>query len=83
MAQWLRAVAALPEDLGFELPTGQVTTICNSVPDDLEPLLASMGIMHIYGAQTHKQVKHPYTTNKKKSSADHGGKYLCIPAQRR
>ena len=30
MAQWLRALTALPKDPGFPKPTWQLTTVCNS-----------------------------------------------------
>jgi hypothetical protein len=58
MAQWLRALTALPEDPGFnsQHPHWQLTTICNSSSRGSDTL-----------TQTYMQAKHPCTYAKNKS----------------
>jgi hypothetical protein len=62
MAQWLRALAGLPEELGL-IPstTGWLTTVYNF--SSWESNMASMGTRHISGAQTCTQAKHLYIQN--------------------
>lgn len=60
IAQQLRALAALPEDLGQFLALRQrFTTICELQFQGIQHhLLASLGNEHTHDAQTYTEVKH-------------------------
>ena len=63
VAWWLRALAALPEDLGSISSTHWwLTTTCNnSSTRGFDTLLVSLGIRFIPSTQTNMQTKHPNT----------------------
>jgi hypothetical protein len=83
MAQQLRAVSALPEDLGW-IPsmTWRRTTICTSVPGDLMSSSGLIGTRYAHGAHTYMQA-HPYTLKRTdKPSAMILELKIKIPSQR-
>jgi hypothetical protein len=66
MAHQLKALAAFPEDLVlFLAPTRWLTTICNSVLEDLM-LSGLLRTRHMCDMQTYTQAKHSYIENKEK-----------------
>lgn len=72
MAQELRAVSALPEDLGW---------IYTPVPGNLIPSSGPVGTRYAHGAHTYMQA-HPYTLKTNKPSAVILELKIKIPSQR-
>lgn len=53
MAQWLRALAALPEEPGsFPTPTWQFTNVYNSNPREIGTFLWPLGFAHAWCTDT-------------------------------
>ena len=66
MAQWLRALAALAEDLG-SVPRAHIEAHnlpITPFPGDPKPLLITIGARHVYDMHTYMQAKHSFTSNK-------------------
>ena len=59
MTQWLRALAALPDDLDL-IPTRLLTTIYNSTSRGSDTLLGLWGTAYMWHSDTHSG-KHLYT----------------------
>lgn len=56
VTQWLRAVPALPQDMGlFPAPTRQLTSICNSTSNGSTALFCSQETPGIHMVHTHTQ----------------------------
>ena len=68
MAQWLRELVTLPEDLGSFPSTHMATHNCllTPVPGDPMSSLASMGKRQTGDAQTQTWAKQPHTEKKRK-----------------
>ena len=64
MAQWLRTLAAFPEDPGLILnTTWQFTTICNSNPKGSNTLFWPPQVPEKHMMQTYMQIDHACTLN--------------------
>lgn len=53
MAQQLRALAAVPEDLGLVLGTSMAAHICNSSLRGCHTLFRALWYSHTHGTETH------------------------------